>query len=186
MSTSTQQDQSSILQFVISGELASKASKNCREITETEFGKLTQGACGRKVDPTIRVLAEGAWTGEIAVFECQPNVSDSTCSRQLNKSVRLNAAVLLDLERKGLDITRWFPIIAESRGPVLDFHTLKRYDDVLGVGRSTVRSAWLPSHPSQLKAFLRSDTLHVLLGFRVGLWIYLVSTMFNTRKSHFN
>ncbi|KAF9900010.1 hypothetical protein EC991_008035 [Linnemannia zychae] len=98
---------------VIPGELASKASKNCREITETEFGKSIQGAYGRKVDITIRVLAEGAWTGEIAVFECKPKVSDSTCTRQLNKSVRLNAAILLDLEKQGLDITRWFPIIAE-------------------------------------------------------------------------
>ncbi|KAF9175266.1 hypothetical protein BGX21_008483 [Mortierella sp. AD011] len=153
---------------VIPGELASKASKSCRKITETEFGKSTQGASGRKVDITIRVLAEGAWTGEIAVFECKPTVSDSICARQLKKSVQLNAAILLDLERQGLDIAQWFPIIAESRGMALDFYTLKRYDDILGVGRSTARRAWLPSHPSQLLAFLRSDTLHVLLGFRVG------------------
>lgn len=125
--------------------------------------------CGRKVDLTIRVMAEGAWTGEIAVFECKLAVPDSTCTRQLKKSIRLNAAILLDLERQGLDVTRWFPIIAESRGLVLDFYTLKRYDDILGVGRSTTRRVWLPCHPSQLKAFFRSDTLHVLLGFRVGV-----------------
>ncbi|KAF9318385.1 hypothetical protein BG003_011304 [Podila horticola] len=117
---------------VIPGELASNSSKNCREITEAEFGKTAHGVCGRKVDLTIRVMAEGAWTGEIAVFECKPAVPDSTCTRQLKKSIRLNAAILLDLERQGLDVTRWFPIIAESRGLVLDFYTLKRYDDILG------------------------------------------------------
>ncbi|KAG0039027.1 hypothetical protein BGZ83_002922, partial [Gryganskiella cystojenkinii] len=30
------------------GELASKSSKNCREMTEAEFGNTTQGVCGRK------------------------------------------------------------------------------------------------------------------------------------------
>ncbi|KAF9081774.1 hypothetical protein BGX27_004777, partial [Mortierella sp. AM989] len=124
---------------VIPGELASESSKNCRHITETEFGKSKQKACGWKVDLTIRVMAEGAWTGEVAVFECKPVVTDSTCSQQLKKSVRLNAAILLVLEKQGLDISCWFPIIAESRGLVLDFYTIKRYGDVLGVGRSTSR-----------------------------------------------
>ncbi|KAF9569204.1 hypothetical protein BGW38_008805, partial [Lunasporangiospora selenospora] len=115
------------------GELASRSSKSCREITEAEFGKMAQGLYGRKVDLAIRVLVEGAWTGEIAVFECKPVVSDSICIRQLKKSIRLNAAILLDLERQGLNITHWFPVIAENRGLVLDHYTMKRYDDILGL-----------------------------------------------------
>ncbi|KAG0264777.1 hypothetical protein BGZ95_003525 [Linnemannia exigua] len=47
----------------------------------------------------------------------------------------------------------------------MDSYTLRRYEDVLGAGRSTLVSVWLPSSEAQLKRFLKSDSLHMLLAF---------------------
>ena len=93
----------------------------------------------RKVDQTLRVIVDGVWSGEVAIFESKPVVSDATCVRQLNKSIRLNSAILTNLESHGLDICRWYPIIAETRAASADFCTIKKYEDVLGVGRATLQ-----------------------------------------------
>ncbi|KAG0334388.1 hypothetical protein BG000_008377 [Podila horticola] len=155
----------------IPGELGSKASRESRTLTETVFGsRSASSASSRKVDMTIRVFVEKKWTEEICIFECKPVVTDAICVVQQRKSVRLNASILLVLENRGLDIAQWYPIIAETRGLAIDFYTLRRYNDVLGAGRATELRAWLPSDPSELRAFLQSKTLEVLLGFRVGAY----------------
>lgn len=117
---------------------------------------------------TIRVFVEKKWAEEIYIFECKPKVTDTTCVIQQQKSVRLNASILLALESRGLDIEQWYPIIAETRGLAIGFYTLRRYNDVLGAGHATEQRTWLPSDYSELRAFLQSKTLEVLLGFRVG------------------
>lgn len=122
----------------------------------------------RKVDLTIRVFVDKSWTDEICVFECKPEVSDLVCQVQQGKSVRLNTAILLALEEKGLDIVQHYPIIAETRGLSIDFYTLRRYNDIIGCGRATQEKVWLPSGYTKLNAFLRSRSFEVLLGFRVG------------------
>ncbi|KAF9154471.1 hypothetical protein BGX21_004714, partial [Mortierella sp. AD011] len=153
---------------VIPGELTSEASKKNRRLAEDEFGGETvESKKGRKVDLTLRVMvAGGAWKGEVAVFEGKPQVSDKTCQVQQQKSVRLNAAILSDLEDLGLNTNQTYLVVAETRALAVDFYTLKRYGDVFGAGRATERRVWLPGHPTELKAFLRSDSLQVLLGFR--------------------
>jgi hypothetical protein len=137
----------------------------------------------RKVDQTLRVMVNGAWSGEVAIFESKPVVSDATCERQ-HKSIRLNTAILTNLESHGLDISRWYPIIAETRAASADFYTIKKYEDVLGVGRATTRKCWIPTHSCQLKGFLRSRTIEALLGFRlsilaVAVWIACLSLNVN-------
>ncbi|KAF9201511.1 hypothetical protein BGZ49_008242 [Haplosporangium sp. Z 27] len=161
---------------VIPGELGSKASKRFRQLTEQEFGvKLstaTTTRMARKVDQTLRVMVDGEWTGEVAIFESKPVVSDATCEKQHNKSIRLNSAILTELESHELDICLWYPIIAETRAASVDFYTIRRYEDVLGVGRATIQKCWIPTHSSQLKVFLRSGTIETLLGFRQHLLRY--------------
>lgn len=51
----------------------------------------------------------------------------------------------------------------------MDFYTLRRYQDVLGAGRSTPKGVSLPSQVDDLKAFLESDTMITLLAFREHL-----------------
>ncbi|KAF9944520.1 hypothetical protein BGZ65_011925, partial [Modicella reniformis] len=117
----------------IPGELGSRASRESRSLTERVFGRKTATSTNpRKVDLTIRVFVEKSWADEICVFECKPEVSDLICQQQQDKSVRLNTAILLALEEKGLDITQWHPIIAETRALSIDFYTLRRYGDVVG------------------------------------------------------
>lgn len=153
--------------------LGSEASKHFRQLTDQEFGikssTTTTTRMARKVDQTLRVMVHGAWSGEVAIFESKPVVSDATCERQHNKSVRLNTAILNNFESHGQDICRWSPIIAETRAASADFYTIKKYEDVLGVGRATIQKCWIPTQSSQLKGFLRSGTMEALLGFRVGI-----------------
>ncbi|KAF9416615.1 hypothetical protein BGZ76_004620 [Entomortierella beljakovae] len=150
----------------IPGELASSATKDARSLMESEFGLTNKYVCGRKVDLSVRMYTDFNWDEEICIFEFKSiNVSDELCKQQQRKSVRINGAILLDLEKKGVDISRVFPIIAEGRGCTLDLYTLRRYDDVLGAGRSSLSSIWLPSSEAQLKPFLRSNSLQMLLAF---------------------
>ncbi|KAF9949494.1 hypothetical protein BGZ72_008748 [Mortierella alpina] len=152
----------------IPGELGSRASRESRSLTENVFGsKMATSTSSRKVDLTIRILIDKSWADESCVFECKPEVSDLACQMQQGKSVSLNTAILLALEDKGLDITQWHPIIAETRALSIDFYTLRRCDDVIGAGRTTQEKVWLPSGYTKLDAFLSSRSSEVLLGFRV-------------------
>ncbi|KAF9956848.1 hypothetical protein BGZ70_009750 [Mortierella alpina] len=141
----------------IPGELASPAAKDVRLHIENEYGVTTKFVRDRKVDLSVRVLANDSWHNEICVFEFKAgSASDAVCSKQQRKAVRLNTAVLQDLEHKGVDVTQHFPIIAEGRG---------LRGDVMVAGRSTGRVAWIPSDQVKLKQFLKSDSLQVLLRF---------------------
>ncbi|KAF9097126.1 hypothetical protein BGX27_001001 [Mortierella sp. AM989] len=153
---------------VIPEELTSETSKKNRQLAEDEFGGETvESKRGRKADLTLRVMVSGgAWKGEVAVFEGRPQVSDKTCQTQLQKSVRLNTAILSDLENLGVDVNKTYLVAAETRALDVDFYTLKRHGSVFGDGRATERRVWLPEHPTELMTFLRSDSLQVLLGFR--------------------
>ncbi|KAF9112437.1 hypothetical protein BGX27_003402 [Mortierella sp. AM989] len=75
------------------------------------------------------------------------------------KSVRLNTAIVNDLENLGVDVNKTYLVAAETRALAVDFYTLKRHGDVFGAGRATERRVWLPEHPTELMAFLRSDSL---------------------------
>ncbi|KAG0363215.1 hypothetical protein BG005_002364 [Podila minutissima] len=157
----------------IPGELGSRASRESRFLAESVFGgKTVTSSSSRKVDLTIRVFVDKSWTDEICVFECKPEVSDLVCQVQQGKSVRLNTAILLALEEKGLDIVQHYPIIAETRGLSIDFYTLRRYNDIIGCGRATQEKVWLPSGYTKLNAFLRSRSFEVLLGFRAHMALY--------------
>lgn len=72
------------------------------------------------------------------------------CEKQQKKSVRLNAAILLELEARGLDLQHSHPIIVEGLGLGFDFYTPRRYDDVLG---ATAKGVSLPPQVSELKSF---------------------------------
>ncbi|KAF9316926.1 hypothetical protein BG003_001414 [Podila horticola] len=157
----------------IPGELGSRASRESRSLTQSVFGgKMATSTSSRKVDMTIRVFDDKSWADEICVFECKPEVSDHICQVQQEKSVRLNTAILLSLEEKGLDIARWHPIIAETRALSIDFYTLRRYGGIIGAGRSTHDKVWLPSGYTKLDAFLSSRSFEVLLGFRAHMTLY--------------
>ncbi|KAF9991380.1 hypothetical protein BGZ79_004597, partial [Entomortierella chlamydospora] len=148
----------------IPGELGSSATKDARLVIESEFGNTTKYVMGRKVDVSLRINADFNWESEVAVFEFKPkNVSTATCNKQQKKAVRINAAILLGLEKRGLDIGTHFPVIAEGRGLVLDLYALRRYEDVLGAGKTA--RAWLPYDELSLKEWLLSDSVHILLAF---------------------
>ncbi|KAF9126016.1 hypothetical protein BGX30_000198, partial [Mortierella sp. GBA39] len=87
-----------------------------------------------KVHGKLRVMVDGAWSGEVAIFDSKPVVSDATCERQHNKSIRLNSAILNNLESHGLDICRWYPIIAETRAASADFYTIKKLLEIRNYG----------------------------------------------------
>ncbi|KAF9546719.1 hypothetical protein EC957_009479 [Mortierella hygrophila] len=117
-------------------ELASAAAKDSRVMVEDEFGLTNKYNSDRKVDLSVRVYADHTWQNEIAVYEFKSSSgSDAISRQQQHKFVWLNGVILLDLEQRGVDISKCYPIIAEGRGLVLDFYTLRRYDDVLGAGR---------------------------------------------------
>ncbi|KAF9116217.1 hypothetical protein BGX30_006001, partial [Mortierella sp. GBA39] len=157
----------------IPGELGSRASRESRSLAESVFGsKMATSTSSRRVDLTIRIFVDKSWADEICVFECKPEVSDLVCQVQQGKSVRLNTAILLALEEKGLDIALWHPIIAETRALSVDFYTLRRYGDVVGAGRATQEKVWLPSGYTKLDAFLSSRSFEALLGFRAHMALY--------------
>ncbi|KAF9311305.1 hypothetical protein BGZ91_006849, partial [Linnemannia elongata] len=154
-------------------ELVSKASTQARQKAESEYGPTSSAACGRKVDMSIRIRFDDNWRHEVAIFEFKATTAtQAVCEKQQRKSVRLNAALLYDLEAKGLDITKSYPIIAEGQALGLDFYALRRYDEILGAGRSTTKGISLPSHVDQLKAFFESETLFILLSFKEHLREY--------------
>ncbi|KAF9906574.1 hypothetical protein EC991_000449 [Linnemannia zychae] len=80
-------------------------------------------------------------------------------------NVRLNGAILMDLERQGIDISKHFSVIAEGKGLTMDLYTMKRYGDVLGAGHANNNPVWLPADLTQLQQFLSSDSIHVLIAF---------------------
>ncbi|KAG0051491.1 hypothetical protein BGZ90_006743, partial [Linnemannia elongata] len=161
------------LSMSIPGELVSKASTQARQKAESEYGPTSSAACGRKVDMSIRIRFDDNWRHEVAIFEFKATTAtQAVCEKQQRKSVRLNAALLYDLEAKGLDITKSYPIIAEGQALGLDFYALRRYDEILGAGRSTTKGISLPSHVDQLKAFFESETLFILLSFKEHLREY--------------
>ncbi|KAG0247680.1 hypothetical protein BG011_001088 [Mortierella polycephala] len=150
----------------VSGELTSPAARNARRLVEEAFGATTKHVGGRKVDLSVRIYSDFSWEKEISIYEFKARtVTDDSCEQQQRKAVRLNAAILLELEEQGVDVTKVFPVIAEGRGLSIDLYTLRRYGDVLGAGRAVPQSIWLPAHTSQFKQFLRSESLHVLLAF---------------------
>ncbi|OAQ27899.1 hypothetical protein K457DRAFT_127231 [Linnemannia elongata AG-77] len=119
--------------------------------------------CRCKVGLSIRIQVDNGWKTEIAVFEFKTSTSTrQMCEKQQKKSMRLHVAILSGLEARGLDLQRSYPIVAEGRGQVLDFYTLRRYED----GRSTAKGISLPSQVSQLKTFLYSNSVLTLLSFR--------------------
>ncbi|KAF8926227.1 hypothetical protein BGZ58_000088, partial [Dissophora ornata] len=163
-------------------QLVSTAARSSRLIVEEEFGATKRHICGRKVDMSIRVYADHTWENEVCVFELKStNASKAICEQQQRKSVRLNGAILLELEHRGVNIANSYPTIAERRGLVMDFYTLRRHDDILGAGRSTLSDVWIPSHERQLKQFLKSNSLHVLLAF-AKLEPYILFTPSNSNK----
>ncbi|KAF9433148.1 hypothetical protein BGZ76_009827 [Entomortierella beljakovae] len=161
----------------IPGELISKASTSARQRTETTYGSTTMTPCGRKVDMSIHIHVDNHWKSEIAIFEfktstASPGNPDWLPARRLlrnqqKKSVRLNAAILLDIERQGLNVSQSYPIIAEGQALGLSFYTLRRYEDILDAGKATARGISLPSQVEHLKAFLESDAILTLLAFKV-------------------
>ncbi|KAF9346029.1 hypothetical protein BGX26_002498 [Mortierella sp. AD094] len=91
-------------------------------LVEDEFGVTTKHVGGRKTGTS----------------------PDDLCKKQQQKAVRLNEAILLDLESKGVNISQDFPLIAEGRGLSLHLVTLKRYGDVLGAGHATAQNFMAP------------------------------------------
>ncbi|KAF9580570.1 hypothetical protein BGW38_002722 [Lunasporangiospora selenospora] len=161
-----------------SGELASKASASARQIAEQTYGSTTSTPYGRKIDMSIRIQVQNEWRQEVIIFEFKSSqVTKLMLQRQQRKSVRLNAAIILDLEARGLNIERSFPIVAEGQGLSLDFYTIRRYGDVLGAGRATAKGISLPSQLSELKTFLQGDTIATLLAFREHLRRYSIDVL---------
>ncbi|KAF9146474.1 hypothetical protein BG015_011579, partial [Linnemannia schmuckeri] len=109
---------------------------------------------------SIHIRVDNRWRTEIAIFELKSSTaSPETTHKQQKKSVRLNAAILLELEWRGLKISQSYPIIAEGQALGLNFYTLKRHGGVLGAGKAAVKGVVLPSQVEQLKAFFESDAI---------------------------
>ncbi|KAF9899018.1 hypothetical protein EC991_009783 [Linnemannia zychae] len=160
------------------GELASKASAGARQAAAQAYGSTTSTLCGRKIDMSIRIQVRSEWKQDIVIFEFKSSqATKQMLQRQQKKSVRLNAAIMIDLEARGLNIERSYPIVAEGRGLSLDFYTLRRYEDVLGAGRATVKGISLPSQETELRAFLLGDTILTLMTFREHLRRYAIDVL---------
>ncbi|KAG0045416.1 hypothetical protein BGZ83_009380 [Gryganskiella cystojenkinii] len=92
----------------IPGELASKASAGARQIAEQTYGSTTSTPCGRKIDLSVRIQIQNEWKKEIVIFEFKsPQATKQMLQRQQRKSVRLNAAILMDLEARGEHLRRY-------------------------------------------------------------------------------
>ncbi|KAK3806484.1 MAG: hypothetical protein J3Q66DRAFT_359239 [Benniella sp.] len=108
--------------LVPSDPLGSAAS----ESGEAGNGEGTWGhhkiCCGKEVDISIRIEQNSDWD--------TADSKESICNRHQRKSVRLNTAILLELEKRGLDATKYFPVIAEGNWRAVHFYTLCRYGDV--------------------------------------------------------
>ncbi|KAF9089639.1 hypothetical protein BGX27_002432, partial [Mortierella sp. AM989] len=153
----------------IPGELASQAAREVRLYVEKKYGVTNNNGkkakiCGRKVDISLRVYANGHWNNEICMFEFKDGTaSDLICLNQQLKAVRINTAILHHLEYKGVDVCEHFPLIAEGRGLFLSIYALKRIGNVIAAGKSTETVAWIPSDLIQLKQFLKSSSMQLLL-----------------------
>ncbi|KAG0035811.1 hypothetical protein BGZ83_004021, partial [Gryganskiella cystojenkinii] len=143
---------------------------------EPAFGSTSKHISGRKVDISVRTKVNHSWNHEICIVEFKTSTaSEAVCKAQQNKSVRINTAILLDLEDLGLDITS-FPIVADGHGLTLDIHAIRRYEDIIGAGQATDKDVWLPAEESQLRSFLESDSLHVLLEYAENMRRFAIDT----------
>ncbi|KAF9967437.1 hypothetical protein BGZ73_000540 [Actinomortierella ambigua] len=120
-------------------------------------------------------------SSEHVVYEFKSStVSDDACEKQQRKAERLNGAILMDLERQGIDISKYFPVIAEGKGLTIHLYTLRRFGDVLGAGHAIRNPVWLPADLTQLKQFLLSDAVHILVAF--APYIMLTPSKNNKRE----
>ncbi|KAG9066522.1 hypothetical protein KI688_012430 [Linnemannia hyalina] len=143
------------------GELVSKASTNALQHMESTFGSATSTSCGRKVDMSVRIRFKSS------------TASSEICRKQQKKSVRLNAAIMLELESCDLNINHSYPIIAEGQALELNFYTLRRYGIVLGAGKASTKVA-LHSQVEHLKAFFGPDVIFILLAFKEAFQVQIV------------
>ncbi|KAG0029286.1 hypothetical protein BGZ81_003959 [Podila clonocystis] len=58
-----------------------------------------------------------------------------------------------------------FPIIAETHGSQVTLYSIRRYGDVFGVGLATHETITIPTNVQELKSFLQSNNLDILLAF---------------------
>ncbi|KAF9332281.1 hypothetical protein BGZ91_011766 [Linnemannia elongata] len=98
----------------------------------------------RKVYQTVRFMVDGMWSGEMAIFDSKPVVSDAIFKRLRNRSVHLSteysmAGFSTIPKQHGLDISHWYPKITASA----DFYTVKKYEDVLPMFEG-YECRWLP------------------------------------------
>ncbi|KAG0354940.1 hypothetical protein BGZ54_001365, partial [Gamsiella multidivaricata] len=162
----------------VPGELVSKASAQVRQKAESKYGSTSSTACGRKVDMSVRIRFNDMWQHKVAIFGFKAaTAARAVCEKQQKRSFRLNAAILYDLEAKGLDISKSYPIIAEGQALGLDLYALRRYDEVLSAGHSTTKGISLLSHVDQFKAFFESETIFILLAFKEHLRQYAYDVM---------
>ncbi|KAG0008917.1 hypothetical protein BGZ81_003805 [Podila clonocystis] len=81
--------------------------------------------------------------------------------------MRVNGAVIRELARKDVPIDKVYPIFIESRGYAANFHTIRKIDTVLAAGKATQKAVQLPTDKFQLKEFIKSDQMHILVRFAV-------------------
>lgn len=85
------------------------------------------------------------------------------------RNVRHNARVSLAHERRHIDTFSSFPIIAETHGHQVTLYSVRRYGDVLGVGLATRETIAIPTNVHELRSFLQSNSLDILLAFGVTI-----------------
>ncbi|KAG0067099.1 hypothetical protein BGZ89_006482 [Linnemannia elongata] len=69
-----------------------------------------------KVYQTVRVMVDGMWSGEMAIFDSKPVVDSFEYSKAGFSTIP---------KQHGLDISHWYPKITASA----DFYTIKKYED---------------------------------------------------------
>ncbi|KAG0037934.1 hypothetical protein BGZ82_001522 [Podila clonocystis] len=106
--------------------------------------------------------------GVYLVDPCSPpSKSSDPLTRLALWTVRDNASILLALERRRIDTFSSFPIIAETHGSQVTLYSIRRYGDVFGVGLATHETITVPTNVQELKSFLQSNNLDILLAFGV-------------------
>ncbi|KAF9346775.1 hypothetical protein BGX26_001711 [Mortierella sp. AD094] len=155
-----------ILDSVVFGKTYPSVIKEAQPAIDSNIEATSGYLDDRSANFSLRAYANFNWDTVISVFEFKPSSEVSKmCDNKQRRAVRHNTAILLDLEKRGLDTSSYFPVIAEGLGLALNFYTLRRYDDVIGTGRTTSKCAWLPYDETSLKEWLLSDSVHILLAF---------------------
>lgn len=162
--------------IVITGEIASVATRDGMNMNELLFGVVTQSG-GRKTDTLV--LAKEVSGGEVHYIECSVNehkplhVGQATLKEQSRKVVRINRSIL---SCTGSQKTALFIDARGFRGKIYGMRVI---EDVYGVS-AALGQVCLQSNKFEMTEFLSGPSLLTLFRYKVSINVvmYLSASLF--------